>query len=108
MRSALENMKDWLEENVKSSENQIKKEAFSDALSECNRLLNVNNQTYKVTFTWGYRNEDFKFDHVEIFQIKESDDVNKKIDIFIREACHFNSVTKKWGKANIVNIERII
>lgn len=41
MKSALEKMKDWLEENVKSSENQIEKEAFADALSECNRLLNI-------------------------------------------------------------------
>lgn len=105
MKSGLENMRDWLEENVKSSENQIEKEAFTDALSECNRLFI---QTYKVTFIWGYRNEDFKFNHVEIFQIKESDDINKKIDNFITEACDFNSVTKKWGKANIVNIERII
>lgn len=41
VKSGLENMQEWLQENVKSSENQIEKEAFLDSLSECNRLLEI-------------------------------------------------------------------
>jgi hypothetical protein len=52
METRLESMEKWLSENVKSSENDIEKEAFNDSLNECRRLINYElkeNKKGKIT-----------------------------------------------------------